>query len=49
MRVLLLHASLGSGHISAARAIAAELDERGAETRNEDASRYEWVSIVDLL
>ena len=40
MRVLILHASLGSGHISAAGAIADELERRGAEVRSEDALEY---------
>ena len=40
MRVLILHASLGSGHVSAASAIAAELERQGVDVRSEDALEY---------
>ncbi len=40
VRILILYASLGSGHISAANAIAAQLEQRGAEVRSEDALEY---------
>ena len=40
MRVLILHASLGSGHVSAAAAVEAELVARGVEVRSEDALQY---------
>lgn len=49
MRVLILHASLGSRHVSAANAMEAALIERGAEVRTEDALEYTNAALRSLV
>ncbi|MGI9610148.1 MAG: MGDG synthase family glycosyltransferase [Acidimicrobiia bacterium] len=49
MRVLILHASLGSGHVSASAAIESALTKRGAEVRTEDSLEYTNAALRTLV